>query len=78
MKILAVDTATNGCSVALTDGEHLLAEINLVSTQTHSRHLAGMIREVCRLAGVAVGDGLVVGLVGDAPELVVPVVARLA
>jgi tRNA threonylcarbamoyladenosine biosynthesis protein TsaB len=55
MKILAVDTATSGCSVALTDGEHLLAEINLVSTQTHSRHLVGMIVEACRLAGLAVG-----------------------
>jgi tRNA threonylcarbamoyladenosine biosynthesis protein TsaB len=55
MKILAVDTATSGCSVALTDGEHLLSEINLVSTQTHSRHLTGMIREACRLAGLAVG-----------------------
>ena len=56
MKILAVDTATNGCSVALTDGEHLLSEINLVSTQTHSRHLTGMIRDACRLAGLAVGE----------------------
>ena len=56
MKILAVDTATSGCSVALTDGEHLLSEINLVSTQTHSRHLTGMIREACRLAGLAVGE----------------------
>ncbi|MGB5421255.1 MAG: tRNA (adenosine(37)-N6)-threonylcarbamoyltransferase complex dimerization subunit type 1 TsaB [Desulfobacterales bacterium] len=56
MRILAVDTATSGCSVALTDGEHLLAEINLVSTQTHSRHLAGMIGEACRLAGLAVGE----------------------
>lgn len=55
MKILAVDTATTGCSVALTDGENLLAEINLISTRTHSRHLAGMIAEVCRLAGLAVG-----------------------
>jgi len=55
MKILAVDTSSTGCSVALTDGEHLLAEINLVSTQTHSRHLAGMIADACRLAGLAVG-----------------------
>jgi tRNA threonylcarbamoyladenosine biosynthesis protein TsaB len=56
MKILAVDTATNGCSVALTDGENLLAEINLVNTQTHSRHLVGMIAEACRLAGLAVSE----------------------
>jgi tRNA threonylcarbamoyladenosine biosynthesis protein TsaB len=55
MKILAVDTSSTGCSVALTDGEHLLAEINLVSTQTHSRHLAGIIADACRLAGLAVG-----------------------
>ncbi|MDZ7579360.1 MAG: tRNA (adenosine(37)-N6)-threonylcarbamoyltransferase complex dimerization subunit type 1 TsaB [Deltaproteobacteria bacterium] len=56
MKILAVDTATNSCSVALTDGEHLLAEINLVSTRTHSRHLANMIRETCRLARLALAE----------------------
>jgi tRNA threonylcarbamoyladenosine biosynthesis protein TsaB len=55
MRILAVDTATTGCSVALTDGERLLAEINLASTQTHSRHLVGMIRDACRLAELAVG-----------------------
>jgi tRNA threonylcarbamoyladenosine biosynthesis protein TsaB len=56
MKILALDTATDSCSVALTDGERLLAETSLVSDRTHSRHLAGMIRTTCRLAQVAPGD----------------------
>ncbi|MFZ0241771.1 MAG: tRNA (adenosine(37)-N6)-threonylcarbamoyltransferase complex dimerization subunit type 1 TsaB [Desulfobacterales bacterium] len=55
MKILAVDTATTTCSVAVIDGERLLAEINLGDSRTHTRHLAGMVRDVCRLAGVAVG-----------------------
>ncbi len=62
MKILAVDTATTTCSVAVTDRERLLAEINLGDSRTHTRHLAGMVRDVCRLAGVAVGalDGYAV------------------
>lgn len=56
MKILAVDTATPSCSVAVTDGQHLLAEINLARARTHTRHLAGMLRDVCRLAGLALGE----------------------
>ena len=52
MKILAFDTATQSCSVALTDDRCLLAEISLVKTETHSRHLASLIQGVCRLAGL--------------------------
>lgn len=43
MKILAVDTATRSCSVALTEDDRLLAEFTLVRRQTHSRHLAVLI-----------------------------------
>ena len=50
MKILAFDTAMQSCSVALTEDSRLLAEVNLVNTETHSRHLAGLIRDVCRMA----------------------------
>lgn len=39
MKILAVDTATHMGSVALTDGEAVLAECCLFSKETHSRRL---------------------------------------
>lgn len=50
MKILAFDTATISCSVALTEDARLLAEINLVNDTTHSRQLTDLIRDVCRLA----------------------------
>ena len=43
MIILAIDTASRSCSVAVMDGEELLAEINDVSGQTHSRHLMTMV-----------------------------------
>ncbi|MFZ0612150.1 MAG: tRNA (adenosine(37)-N6)-threonylcarbamoyltransferase complex dimerization subunit type 1 TsaB [Desulfobacterales bacterium] len=56
MKILAVDTATTSCSVAVTDGQHLVAEITLARSRTHTRHLAGMLRDVCRLAGLGVAE----------------------
>ena len=56
MKILAFDTAMQSCSVALTEDSRLLAEVNLVNTETHSRHLAGLIRDVCRLARTELSD----------------------
>jgi tRNA threonylcarbamoyladenosine biosynthesis protein TsaB len=52
MKILAVDTATNSCSVAVTDSTTLLAETTLVTAETHSKHLLKMIDEVMEMAGV--------------------------
>lgn len=62
MILLAFDTATESCSVALTENSRLLAEINLVNTETHSRHLARLIHDVCRLAGIELGriDGYAV------------------
>jgi tRNA threonylcarbamoyladenosine biosynthesis protein TsaB len=43
MITLAIDTASRSCSVAVLDGEQVLAEINDVSGQTHSRHLMTMV-----------------------------------
>jgi tRNA threonylcarbamoyladenosine biosynthesis protein TsaB len=43
MMILAIDTASRSCSVAVLDGEQVLAEINDVSGQTHTRHLMIMV-----------------------------------
>lgn len=48
MKILAVDTATRSCSVALIEDDRLVAEFTLVRRQTHSRHLTAMIADLLR------------------------------
>jgi tRNA threonylcarbamoyladenosine biosynthesis protein TsaB len=56
MKILAVDTATRSCSVAIVDQGSLLAEMTAVSGQTHSKHLMDMIHTVLQTANLAVSD----------------------
>ena len=43
MMILAIDTASRSCGVAVVSDGAVLAEINDVSGQTHSRHLMGMV-----------------------------------
>jgi tRNA threonylcarbamoyladenosine biosynthesis protein TsaB len=62
MKILAIDTSTPSCSVAVVEGEHLLAELTFDIPQTHSRHLMGMIDQVLNLCALTPEeiDGLAV------------------
>lgn len=50
MKILAVDTATQHCSVAVCEDITLLAETNLFRRQTHSRHLLEMIHQTISIS----------------------------
>ncbi|GAB6094161.1 tRNA (adenosine(37)-N6)-threonylcarbamoyltransferase complex dimerization subunit type 1 TsaB [Desulfatiferula olefinivorans] len=65
MKLLAVDTTGQGCSVAVTDDDVLLCELNFRKKETHSRHIMGLIDTVlgaCRLSihdidGYAVSRG---------------------
>ncbi|MBW2568716.1 MAG: tRNA (adenosine(37)-N6)-threonylcarbamoyltransferase complex dimerization subunit type 1 TsaB [Deltaproteobacteria bacterium] len=56
MKILAVDTATKSCSVAIVDKESLLAEVNISRKETHSKHLMEMINTVIGLSGITISD----------------------
>ncbi len=56
MKILAVDTATQSCSVAVVDKESLLAEVTLGSVQTHSKHLVKLINQVNTLSGLTISE----------------------
>ncbi len=56
MKILALDTATQSCSVAVTNNEALCAELTALKNQTHSKHLMQMIDSVLSIAGFRVDD----------------------
>ena len=56
MKILAVDTATISCSVAIVQNKAILAEVTLVKEQTHSKHLMAVIKRVSQLSGIPISD----------------------
>lgn len=64
MKILAVDTATKSCSVAVIDEDTLLAELTSVNDQTHSRQLLSIIDIVLGKAGLKIDqlDGFAVSI----------------
>ncbi len=53
MIILAVDTASKSCSVAIASQHSVLSEITSVTQNTHSRHLMGMIESAIRLSGIS-------------------------
>lgn len=56
MKILAVDTATRNCSVAVSDNGALRAELSVGTGQTHSKHLLDLIEQTLRGAGLEIGE----------------------
>ena len=62
MRILAVDTATKSCSVAVTEKQTVLAELTNTNGQTHSIHLLDMIHAVIQTAGLTAAalDGFAV------------------
>ena len=56
MKILAVDTATQACSVAVENNGVVAVEVTLVSKTTHSRHLMELIDKALSLSGIKLSD----------------------
>ena len=56
MRILALDTATPSCSVAVTDGESLLAELTVTSRKSHSRHVMILVRHAVEWSGIPLSD----------------------
>lgn len=56
MKVLATDTAEKACGAAVVENRVLMAEITLVSRQTHSRHLMDMIDTVLQYSGISLSD----------------------
>jgi len=62
MKILAVDTATKTCSVAITDNYSLIIELTANHGKTHATVLMGMIQYSLEAAGLSMKeiDGIAV------------------
>ena len=62
MRILAVDTATTSCSVAIVDRASLVAELTLNKNETHSKHLMEMIHTILKISGFGLSavDGFAV------------------
>lgn len=55
-RILAVDTATTTCSVALADRGGVIAELSYFQKESHSRHLIGMVTALLGVAAVRLED----------------------
>lgn len=53
--LLALDTATDQASVALYDGEHVLAEITWHSARRHTVELMPQVNGLCALMGLTAG-----------------------
>ncbi len=56
MKILALDTATPSCSVAVIENGSVCAELTTRKNQTHSKHLMETIDSVMSSAGLGICD----------------------
>ncbi|MDA3895301.1 MAG: tRNA (adenosine(37)-N6)-threonylcarbamoyltransferase complex dimerization subunit type 1 TsaB [Desulfobacteraceae bacterium] len=56
MKILAVDTATKSCSVAVIDEKSVISEFSVNHNDTHSKFLMGMIRDILNICHLSVND----------------------
>ncbi|MES0349390.1 MAG: tRNA (adenosine(37)-N6)-threonylcarbamoyltransferase complex dimerization subunit type 1 TsaB [Desulfobacteria bacterium] len=56
MKVLAVDTSTPSGSIALLEGDTLLAEVAVTSTQTHAQRLMPAIDATLDMAGLTIAE----------------------
>ena len=56
MKLLAIDTATTSCSVALVVDQAIRAERTVASGQTHNRHLMAMVAGVLAQGALRLDD----------------------
>ena len=62
MFLLALDTTTKSCSVAIVTSAGLLAEVTTARNETHARHLMTMVDQALTLAGISIDavDGFAV------------------
>lgn len=52
MRVLALDTATSACTVAVTDGENVLAELTLQVPRAHSTRLMPLVAQALEESGL--------------------------
>jgi tRNA threonylcarbamoyladenosine biosynthesis protein TsaB len=64
MRVLALDTASSACTVAVVDGDTVLAELSLQVPRAHSTRLMPLIAQAVAESGIAKGDldALAVGI----------------
>lgn len=56
MKILAVSTSSNVCSVAILENSNLVKELNIKNTKTHSENLLPLIDEILKLTNIDISE----------------------
>jgi tRNA threonylcarbamoyladenosine biosynthesis protein TsaB len=56
MNVLALDSSTRSCSVAVAIDGRAASEVSTVSNRTHSLHLMGMVRDALELAEVGLKE----------------------
>ncbi|NNG01684.1 MAG: tRNA (adenosine(37)-N6)-threonylcarbamoyltransferase complex dimerization subunit type 1 TsaB [Desulfobacteraceae bacterium] len=56
MILLALDSATESCSVAVLEDENLLTELTDISGQTHSKHLMVLVETALRMTNLSIQD----------------------
>jgi tRNA threonylcarbamoyladenosine biosynthesis protein TsaB len=64
MRILALETASSVCTVAVVDGGHVIAEVSLQVPRAHSTRLMPLIAQMIEESGIAKTDldGIAVGI----------------
>lgn len=64
MRVLAFDTASSACTVAVVDGETVLAELTLQVPRAHSKRLMPLIAQALTESGIPRGelDAIAVGI----------------
>ena len=56
MKILAISTSSNVCSVALLDNDVCIKELNIIDEKTHSENLLPLIDKLLKETNVDISD----------------------
>lgn len=56
MKILALSTSSNVCSVALLEDDICIKELNICNERTHSEKLMPLIEEIFNVTGSSLSD----------------------